>query len=126
MTVDWNILDVNALAENIKNLALDAFTSEASPIIADLVSPLEQAVRYSWEDGIQRFEMELFNPRFTLRDSAPIAISGVVAGDDSLDLAEHTDTLTSGDYSAGIGRSGSAWIAPRRNGWWRSDPSCAS
>ncbi|PXX81379.1 hypothetical protein, partial [Rivihabitans pingtungensis] len=98
LTVDWNILDVNALAENIKNLALDAFTSEASPIIADLVSPLEQAVRYSWEDGIQRFEMELFSPRFTLRDSAPIAISGVVAGDDSLDLAEHTDTLTSGDY----------------------------
>ncbi|MCK6435965.1 glycine-rich domain-containing protein [Rivihabitans pingtungensis] len=93
-----NIIDTNAISYNIQQHALTAVLGEANSVINEAMSPLERAMRFTWEDGSQRFEAELFSPRFTLHDSAPIAIRGVVAGDDSLDLAEHTDTLTSGDY----------------------------
>lgn len=42
--VEWNILDINSLAANIKNLALDEFAGEASPLVNEMVRPLEQAV----------------------------------------------------------------------------------
>ncbi|PXX81375.1 hypothetical protein [Rivihabitans pingtungensis] len=98
LEVDWSILDINELAHTVKELALDALLHDACQLLTCQLDPLEHALKHAWEYGAQHFEMELFSPRFTLRDSAPIAISGVVAGDDSLDLAEHTDTLTSGDY----------------------------
>lgn len=96
--LDINILDVNALAEVIKNLALDRFAGAAAPIVTDYITPLERAVTYAWDVGIQRFQMEFFSERFSLRDTPPLAISGVIAGDDSIDLAGGNATLTAGDY----------------------------
>ena len=96
--LDINILDVNALAEVIKNLALDRFAGAAAPIVTDYITPLERAVSYAWDVGIQRFQMEFFSERFSLRDTPPLAISGVIAGDDSIDLAGGNATLTAGDY----------------------------
>ena len=96
--VEWNILDINSLAENIKNLALDEFAGEASPLVTGMVRPLEQAVRLTWQDGGQRFEMELFGERFTLIDSPDLQITGARAGDDSIDLAGQNGSLLAGDY----------------------------
>ena len=96
--VEWNILDINSLAENIKNLALDEFAGEASPLVNGMVRPLEQAVRLTWQDGGQRFEMDLFGERFTLIDSPDLQITGARAGDDSIDLAGQNGSLLAGDY----------------------------
>lgn len=92
-----SLLDLAAMAEQIKNMALAGFAGEASPIVAGMISPLQNAVRLTWEDGIQRFEMELFASGFSLRNTPPITVSGARAGDDSIDVSNATVPLA-GDF----------------------------
>lgn len=96
--LDISILDVNALSAQIVAMAMAQFTSQAAPVVTDMITPLERAVRLTWEAGAQRFEMELWGERFSLRDIGPLNITGARAGDDSIDLAEAASTVLGGDY----------------------------
>lgn len=92
-----SLLDLAAMAEQIKAMALNSVISESGPFVAGMISPLQTAVRLTWEDGIQRFEMELFAPGFSLRNTPPITVSGARAGDDSIDVSNASVPLT-GDF----------------------------
>lgn len=93
-----NIVDVNALAENVAARALDSIERQTGGIVAAHVTPIGRAMHHVLRDGNPLMQLELFVPSQSLRAFEQMTATGLVAGDDSLDLANQTDTALDGDY----------------------------
>lgn len=98
LSLTVNIVDVNALAENVAASALDSIERQTGGIVAAHVTPIARAMQHVLRDGSPLMHLELFADPYNLRGGNALAISGVIAGDDSIDLAESTETMLSGDY----------------------------
>lgn len=93
-----NILDINALRAQLYNAVRADLDANNLGIAETRIKPVERAMHHVLRDGNPLMHLELFADPYNLRGGNALAISGVIAGDDSIDLAEHTETLLSGDY----------------------------
>lgn len=93
-----NIIDINALRQQLYNAVRADLDANNLGIAETRIKPVERAMHHVLRDGNPLMHLDLFADPYNLRGGPALAISGVIAGDDSIDLAEHTETLLSGDY----------------------------
>lgn len=72
------------------------WTPEAAA--SSTVEPVCERRRYTDDARQPARTPRIWTPQFRLRAADAVRVVGVIAGDDSLDLAEHTGTLQDGDY----------------------------
>lgn len=98
LALDISIIDINALRQQLYNAVRADLDANNLGIAETRIKPVERAMQHVLRDGNPLMHCELFADPYNLRGGNALAISGVIAGDDSIDLAEHTETLLSGDY----------------------------
>lgn len=77
--------------------SVDSLTQRLELMESSSAIAIQRAVKLDWLYRDNRFALELWSPNYTLIDTVDIAITGGVAGDDSLDVVS-TETLKNGEY----------------------------
>ncbi|PXX79146.1 glycine-rich domain-containing protein [Rivihabitans pingtungensis] len=96
--LDISIIDLNALMQQVADGAYASLDVRSGGIVNTYLTPFATALGAVLEHGAPRVLVEGWTDQFRLRRDNAVRVVGVVAGDDSLDLSEHADTLQDGDY----------------------------
>jgi hypothetical protein len=84
---------MNQVAQAVQDLggSLDGLAGMSAPMLA-------RAVRLDWDYSGNNISLEMWAGEYTMMDTAPIAVTGAVAGDDSIDVTDSSFFVAGRDY----------------------------